>query len=202
MWGIGPAAFIRMPFGTGESGYIYNLGNSIPLGNIFDWREGENLPGTLMPGGAGLTAIQAIFNYDFFRQKAIVPEFGGSQDFGGDLGGFLFSQMSPRALVDAWRLGNDAIVDKKNTLGQDPNRWVQLAKVMGFNVREVNWSEQEMFRSIEVKNMRRDAKAAVNKMMREYYRRGDAPSSEEMYEAINEIYEQLNEQTREKLGVE
>ena len=202
MWGVGPAAFIRMPFGTEGSGYIYNLGNTVPLGNIFDWREGENLPGTLMPGGAGLTAIQAIFNYDFFRQKPIAPEFGGSQDFGGDVGGFLFSQLSPRVMVDAWRLGNDAIVDQKGALGQDPNRWVQLAKVMGFNVREVNWQEQEMFRSIELNKMRRDAKAAANKLMREYYRRGDEPDTAAMYEAVNEIFETLDKKTREKLGVE
>lgn len=202
IWGFGPPGYIRLPFGTGDSGYIYNLGNAIPLSSIFDWREGENLPGTLMPGGAGLTFLQAAFNYDFFKRKEIVPEFGGSESWGGDLGGFLMSQNSPRIAVDAFRLGNKAIAGEKNALGQDPNYWVQFAKVLGVNVREINWKEQQLYTGIEVKKIQREAKAAINKRMRQYYRNGSEPDYAELYEELRGIQEKMQDKIKEKLGVE
>jgi hypothetical protein len=203
MWGIGPPAYLMLPWGAGEdTNLVFKLGNMIPLGNIFEMRESARVPEVLVPGGPAVVAFQTLMNYDFFRNRPIEHEFEAEQGIISNRTEFALRNSTPRILVDAFDAASKVIRDEKGALGQDINNWIKFSKFFGVNVREINWQEQEYFRDVELQKMQRDATAQVNRAMNKYYRQGVDPSSDEVYEAVDSIYKKLDKKQRERLGLD
>lgn len=204
VWGLpGAPRYMRLPFGDGDRAVHMNLSSAIPLANVFEAADYGNLPGTLMPGGPTMIAIEAIFNYQFFRQQPITTEMDMfTAQHGKDFLTFATRSLGPRMLVDGFATGNDILVQRQGPTGSDPSRWIQLARVLGFNFRESDMFDARYYQSLDVQRIQRETAAAQNRLARDYFRRGVEPNWDRFYEESLRLAERGEQRILDRLGIE
>ena len=194
---------IRMPFGEGDKAVFFNVGNMLPLGNVFEFDDNANLPGVLMPGGPIYSTMQVVMNHQAFRGKPITEDldrFTGQHL--ADVSNFMWRELGPVALVNGLKFGNDALFDKKGPLGSDPNRMIQAAKLLGINLVQLDWPEQEYMKDLEIKRLQRDLRSKINRAASAYARQGRFADEAGLDKDINKLVDRFEKRLKEMTGEE
>ena len=204
IWGIpGLPTYIRLPMGTPEQPVFYNVGAQVPLGTIFSMSEYSNLPTALVPGGPAMVVIQAIFNTKFFGNQTITNELDKyTAEHGKDFLAFAWQEMGPRILVNGFKTGNDIWTQREGITGSNPAEWVQLSRLLGINMREINLEDAAYYQSLDIQRIEREARTAINRANREYFRLGNPPDYDSLYENALRLSERAQEKINQRLGIE
>jgi hypothetical protein len=199
-WGLPFApAYVRMPWGDEGKGTFFGIGRLIPLGDLTLMQDGAIVPQTLSPGGPLAIAAQLLFNVDAFRQEALRDE---SKTFGENTANslsFLYRSAMPATLtkvVNPFASGESwfdkVINDKRGPLGSEANAWVETARILGFNFRNVDFAEAAYTQSQADKILRQKIKTNARKAINSELRYG-VPDIDEINDSYALMYELLND---------
>jgi hypothetical protein len=142
-----------MPFGKlMEKGYFFGAGRIVPLGDLMVINDGMAVPQTLAAGGPIALMMQAMFNMDFFKREAIMKEGAPALDKMEDLVTFLWRGSAPAITTRAWDAFDKVISGKQGPLGSEATSYIEIARLLGLNVREVDFAEAAYNKSIADRN--------------------------------------------------
>ncbi len=146
-------SYVRMPFGKlMEKGYFFGAGRIVPLGDLMVINDGMAVPQTLAAGGPIALMMQAMFNMDFFKREAIMKEGAPALDKMEDLVTFLWRGSAPAITTRAWDAFDKVISGKQGPLGSEATSYIEIARLLGLNVREVDFAEAAYNKSIADRN--------------------------------------------------
>jgi hypothetical protein len=142
VWGLkGPSSYVRTPFGDANSGVFFGLNRIIPLGDLAQINEGAILPQTAAPTGPLVLALNALMNWDAFKQQNIRDD---AKTYGENMSAtleYLMRGTLPMQATRTYDWYDKVINDKRGPLGSEANAYVETARLLGFNFREVNFPE-------------------------------------------------------------
>ena len=154
---------IRLPFGSGENAYFWNVNRAITLADM-DQMGGSGVPSMLMPGGPAAILAYAMAGYDPFTGKEL-------SNGTADLSGFLESRATYIARGLAPGAITSVVTAVKHTgetgpLGYDHSFWVDAAKVLGISSFQINKPEAAFYKDIERQSATREFNAEMGRVWR------------------------------------
>jgi hypothetical protein len=196
VWGLkGPSSFVRMPFGDANSGVFFGLNRIIPLGDLAQINDGAILPQTAAPTGPLVLALNALMNWDAFKQQQIRDE---AKTYGENMSAsiaYLLRGTAPAQATRFYDWWDKVINDKLGPLGAAANDYVETARFLGFNFREVNFPEAAYNQHKADKAFQQRIKANARKAIRQELRYGtpDVDAMRQHTEDMNSLLMQLME---------
>jgi hypothetical protein len=181
VWGLPFApGYVRLPFGPPGSGTFFGINRIIPLGDLLMVNDGAPVPQTAMPGGPVALGLWALGNYDSFRQQAIRdPSRPWGENMKSTLQYLLRGGLAPATPMRAvpgtetapswW---DKVVRDKRGPLGAEANAYVETARLLGFNFREVDFAEAQYSQTQADTAKIRGIKASANRAIRNELRYG------------------------------
>jgi hypothetical protein len=154
IWNLGIApSYVRMP--TGEllkKGGFFGAGRLVPLGDSMVINDGQAVPQMIMAGGPLALMMQVAFNYDAFKQQKIMPSGAPSMDKMESVAEFLWRGSAPAVTTRSWDVFDKVIRGKRGPLGSEANAYIEIARLLGLNVREVDFAEAAYNKNIADRN--------------------------------------------------
>ena len=184
---------IRMPWGSGDTATFYSMNRAIPLADL-DAIGGSGLPSILTPGGPAFILTYALNGFDPFTGKELST---GAEDLSGMLESraeYLGRALSPGFLTGPVKAYNR--LQETGPLGAERNFWVEMAKVMGFSVFQMDKPEALFYKDIARKQATRLFNAEISKNWRNELRQKD-PDFEAGAQTELELQERLLERLQE-----
>lgn len=201
VWGIpNLPAYIRLPFGEEGKGQFLGVGRMLPLGDMGEINN-AGLPSMIAPSGPAVILLQAALNADsFMGGKQIRSETDtGAQAVGNTLA-FLAKQLGPGIGYTGAKWFDNVVNDRRGPLGADANNWVETARLLGANVREVDFQEATYSQSVRAAQLQRAYGAARNRATREHLRYGD-PDMDALYQDVLDISNRGSQAVRDIYGI-
>lgn len=192
-------SYIRLPFGADGKGIFFGIGRWLPLGDIAQISD-SGIPGVLSFSGPAISVLEAAFNFNVFEQKKISSETDTDAEALYKRMAFLGKELGPAtaysATVWAQKMGG-----AKGPLGSEANMWIETAKLLGVNIRQVDLAEQQFKNMQESKHIMNAYKQAQSSALRQYLREGD-PDTDALYDKLRSLNERRQEKLMENMGLE
>ena len=203
IWGVpGVPSYIRMPFGDEDNPVYFGVGRMIPLADVFNLAN-TGVPQTLAPAGPLYTLFNALNNYDPFRQQEIAGVTDTAAENFWKRFVYVGNDMLPQFIASGARTADKLGVlssEQLGPLGSEPNAWVELSRVLGVNMRQVNMPEQQYKQTQEIRNLRREYGRARSAALRSELRRGN-PNVDAIYREMLELNQRQIEALNAELGI-
>jgi len=178
-----------MPFGGEGKGIFYGAGRVIPLGDLMMVNDGMFVPQVGTPGGPVALIFQAAMNFDMFKQLPIRQEGMTQQDKFAATTEFLLRGSAPAIGTRAYDFIDKAYFGKTGPLGSQANTWVEAARLLGLNFREVDFGEAAYNKSVadtnKIRSIKTFARKAVNQELR--YALPDFGEIQDRYDTMNQM---------------
>lgn len=174
IFGFGPRAYVRMPWGDAENPVFMNIGKWIPgadLASSDDFMGLPFWPSAATPGGPFIAAIMAGFGYDSFMGRKIWADTNTPSENAKESFKQLASQVSPGVLTESVKLADKLMDPKKGLIGNDINNAYAISRFLGARMYEQNMTEAAVRQFKEVEYMERQFKIEINRKAREYARK-------------------------------
>lgn len=203
IWGVpGVPSYIRMPFGDEDNPVYFGIGRMVPLADVFNLAN-TGVPQTLAPAGPLYTLFNALNNYDPFLQQEIAGVTDTAAENFWKRFVYVRNDMLPQFIASGMRTGDKLGVlssEQLGPLGSEPNAWVELSRVLGVNMRQVNMPEQQYKQTQEIRNLRREYGRARSAALRSELRRGN-PNVDAIYREMLELNQRQIEALNAELGI-
>jgi len=203
IWGVpGVPSYIRMPFGDEDNPVYFGVGRMIPLADVLNLAN-TGVPQTLAPAGPLYTLFNALNNYDPFRGQEIAGVTDTAAENFWKKFVYVGNDMLPQFIASGRRTGDKLGVlssEKLGPLGSEPNAWVEISRLLGVNVRQVNMPEQQYKQTQEIRNLRREYGRARSAALRSELRRGN-PNVDAIYREMLELNQRQIEALNAELGI-
>lgn len=206
--GVVPSYF-RVPFmGDADNPVYYNLGKSIPFISLFQPPVGQSkllglefIPSAITPGGPYTSLIAAtLFGIDAFTGKQLsnVTDTQMNKLLKGAEA--TYNIMAPSWLSTKFIGPNEGQIagllqNKKGPTGAEPDALFLARTLGGLSLYEFNRGEVQFSQSVELRKIKREFEAAMNKAKRDEYAKGYPD-----YAALDEKLADLRTRLQEKLA--
>jgi len=201
-WGIPWApTYIRLPsFGNTQEPTFYPLGGALPASSVFD-QDPSGMPRALAFSGPGVTVVAAAMGYDPFLRSAFREETNTPGQNAMNTLGYLARSFSPQMGVDAWKALENNVVHggKYGPMGSEPNAWIDLARIAGLRVKQVNLPEQRLRQGKNLERIQKDFGIWRSRQIKAELRLGD-PNMEGLTDDLVRSYDRELEQFDEELN--
>jgi hypothetical protein len=188
IWGLNMTpGFARLPSTDPLKGVFLGLNRAVPLGDLAVINEGAVVPQTITPGGPLALALQALGGYDWFKQERLREDGNTWGDNMKNTLEFIYRGAAPRSLSQAGDAWDKLVNDKRGPLGSQANAAIEIAKLLGFSVREVDFAESAYALSKAEQAKLQKVKASMRKAVNNELRYG-IPD----FDAISDIYDTYN----------
>jgi hypothetical protein len=208
MFGIGPYMHIRIPFmGDDNNPVYYRLGDYMPMASaakgLPNGFMGQSwFPGSLTPSGPLISAVAGmVLGVDPYTGKSIHKPTDSDWDKLGNVGKFAYDIVTPPAISSRQLQSiSDILADKTGPTGT-PVSDLAIARTFGLKLYEFNVDEAAYYRSLEIRKLQRDYKAAMTKAARDEYRRG-YPDPAALEKELGDLRERMMEAIDKAKGEE
>jgi hypothetical protein len=204
LFGLGPYMHMRIPFvGDDQNPTYLNVGKYIPFLSLFQPAPGESpfagqswLPGFATPGGPLVTLISAMNGYDPFTGKPMHAPTDTEWDKLVTTAKFSYDTMAPPVVTTKfWDQIGDLKDGAKGPTGIEKSSMFLARTLGGIGLYQFNVDEAAFYKSKELKEIKKDYKAAMTKAKREEYRKGYPD-----YEALDRELDDLRDRMQEALA--
>jgi len=203
IWGVpGVPSYIRMPFGDEDNPVYFGVGRMIPLADVLNLAN-TGVPQTLAPAGPLYTLFNALNNYDPFRGQEIAGVTDTAAENFWKKFVYVGNDMLPQFIASGRRTADKLGVlssEQLGPLGSEPNAWVEMSRLLGVNVRQVNMPEQQYKQTQEIRTLRREYGRARSAALRSELRRGN-PNVDAIYREMLELNQRQIEALNAELGI-
>jgi hypothetical protein len=176
IWGIGPSAYVRMPWGDKDNPVFWGAGKYLPGSDLTASSENgafglPNWPSALNPGGPAVSAFMSMIGYDSFQGRTMWKDTNSASQNAAESLKYLIRQMSPvspdKALLAMGK-------DKHGIIGNDVNHMYALSRYFGSRLYQVNMGELYYSKGKETNALLAGYKTQVRAMARAESRLGNA----------------------------
>jgi hypothetical protein len=201
VWGAGPQAYIRMPWGDKENPVFWGAGKYLPGGDLIMSSERGAFgipywPAAATPSGPAVSALMAAVGYDSFQGRSLWTDTNSwTQNAAASLG-YLTRQMMP---VSPDKAVIDAIEGKNGLIGNDVNHMYAVSRYFGSRLYQRNAAEDAYSTALEVRALTREYRAAISKLAR-MESRLDNPDWDAIREEQAEMSARFAEKVKDKMG--
>lgn len=181
LFGLGPYMHMRIPFvGDDQNPTYLNIGKYIPFLSLFQPAPGESpfagqswLPGFASPGGPLVTLISAMNGYDPFTGKPMHAPTDTDWDKLVTTGKAAYDTMAPPVVTTKfWDQIGQLKDGAMGPTGVEKSSMFLARTLGGIGLYQFNTEESAFYKSKELKEIKKDYKAAMTKAKREEYRKG------------------------------
>jgi hypothetical protein len=204
LFGLGPYMHMRIPFvGDDQNPTYLNVGKYLPFLSLFQPAPGESpfagqswLPGFATPGGPLVTLISAMNGYDPFTGKPMHAPTDTEWDKLVTTGKAAYDTMAPPVVTTKfWGQISDLKDGAMGPTGVEKSSMFLARTLGGLGLYQFNVDEAAFYKSKELKDIKKDYKAAMTKAKREEYRKGYPD-----YEALDKELDSLRDRMQEALA--
>ena len=208
MFGIGPYTHIRIPFmGDDKNPVYYRLGDYVPMASaakgLPNGFMGQSWwPGSLTPSGPMVSAIIGfVGGVDPYTAKPLNQPTDSDWEKLGNMGKFAYDIVTPPAVSSRQvKAALDIMNDKTGPTGAAVSD-LAIARSFGLKLYEFNVDESAYYKSVEIRKLQRDYRAAMTKAARDEYRKGK-PDPAALEKEIGDLRERLMEAIDKARGEE
>jgi hypothetical protein len=208
MFGVGPYTHIRIPFmGDDKNPVYYRLGDYVPMASaakgLPNGFMGQSwIPGALTPSGPMVSAVIGLVGgIDPYTRKSIHQPTDSDWDKLGNAGKFAYDIIAPPAVSSRQiKTISDILADKSGPTGA-PVSDLAIARSFGLKLYEFNVDEAAYYKSVEIRKLQRDYRAAMTKAARDEYRKG-YPDPAALEKELGDLRERLLEAIDKARGEE
>ena len=208
MFGIGPYTHIRIPFmGDDKNPVYYRLGDYVPMASaakgLPNGFMGQSWwPGSLTPSGPMVSAIIGfVGGVDPYTAKPLNQPTDSDWEKLGNMGKFAYDIVTPPAVNSRQvKAALDIMNDKTGPTGAAVSD-LAIARSFGLKLYEFNVDESAYYKSVEIRKLQRDYRAAMTKAARDEYRKGK-PDPAALEKEIGDLRERLLEAIDKARGEE
>ena len=204
LFGLGPYMHMRVPFvGDDQNPTYFNVGKYLPFLSLFQPAPGESpfagqswLPGFATPGGPLVTLISAMNGYDPFTGKPMHAPTDTEWDKLVTTGKAAYDTMAPPVVgTKFWDQIGQLKDGAMGPTGIEKSPMFLARTLGGLGLYQFNTEEAAFYKSKELKEIKKDFKAAMTKAKREEYRKGYPD-----YEALDRELDDLRDRMQEALA--
>ena len=204
LFGLGPYMHMRIPFvGDDQNPTYLNVGKYLPFLSLFQPPPGESpfagqswLPGFASPGGPLVTLISAMNGYDPFTGKPMHAPTDTEWDRLVTTGKAAYDTMAPPVVTTKfWDQIGQLKDGAMGPTGVEKSSMFLARTLGGLGLYQFNIDEAAFYKSKELKDIKKDYKAAMTKAKREEYRKGYPD-----YEALDKELDTLRDRMQEALA--
>jgi hypothetical protein len=204
LFGLGPYMHMRIPFvGDDQNPTYFNVGKYLPFLSLFQPAPGESpfagqswLPGFATPGGPLVTLISAMNGYDPFTGKPMHAPTDTEWDKLVTTGKAAYDTMAPPVVTTKfWDQIGQLKDGAMGPTGIEKSSMFLARTLGGLGLYQFNTEEAAFYKSKELKEIKKDFKAAMTKAKREEYRKGYPD-----YEALDRELDDLRDRMQEALA--
>jgi len=204
LFGLGPYMHMRIPFvGDDQNPTYLNVGKYLPFLSLFQPAPGESpfagqswLPGFATPGGPLVTLISAMNGYDPFTGKPMHAPTDTEWDKLVTTGKAAYDTMAPPVVTTKfWDQIGQLKDGAMGPTGVEKSSMFLARTLGGLGLYQFNVDEAAFYKSKELKDIKKDYKAAMTKAKREEYRKGYPD-----YEALDKELDTLRDRMQEALA--
>jgi hypothetical protein len=204
LFGLGPYMHMRIPFvGDDQNPTYLNVGKYLPFLSLFQPAPGESpfagqswLPGFATPGGPLVTLISAMNGYDPFTGKPMHAPTDTEWDKLVTTGKAAYDTMAPPVVTTKfWDQIGQLKDGAMGPTGIEKSSMFLARTLGGLGLYQFNTEEAAFYKSKELKDIKKDYKAAMTKAKREEYRKGYPD-----YEALDKELDSLRDRMQEALA--
>jgi hypothetical protein len=204
LFGLGPYMHMRVPFvGDDQNPTYFNVGKYLPFLSLFQPAPGESpfagqswLPGFATPGGPLVTLISAMNGYDPFTGKPMHAPTDTEWDKLVTTGKAAYDTMAPPVVgTKFWGQIGQLKDGATGPTGIEKSSMFLARTLGGLGLYQFNTEEAAFYKSKELKEIKKDFKAAMTKAKREEYRKGYPD-----YEALDRELDDLRDRMQEALA--
>ena len=204
LFGLGPYMHMRVPFvGDDQNPTYFNVGKYLPFLSLFQPAPGESpfagqswLPGFATPGGPLVTLISAMNGYDPFTGKPMHAPTDTEWDKLVTTGKAAYDTMAPPVVgTKFWGQIGQLKDGAVGPTGIEKSPMFLARTLGGLGLYQFNTEEAAFYKSKELKEIKKDFKAAMTKAKREEYRKGYPD-----YEALDRELDDLRDRMQEALA--
>ena len=204
LFGLGPYMHMRIPFvGDDQNPTYLNVGKYLPFLSLFQPAPGESpfagqswLPGFASPGGPLVTLISAMNGYDPFTGKPMHAPTDTEWDKLVTTGKAAYDTMAPPVVTTKfWNQIGQLKDGAMGPTGVEKSSMFLARTLGGLGLYQFNVDEAAFYKSKELKDIKKDYKAAMTKAKREEYRKGYPD-----YEALDKELDTLRDRMQEALA--
>jgi hypothetical protein len=203
VWGFGPHAYVRMPWGDSDNPVFWGAGKYLPGGDLVQHSDQgvfglPYFPGALAPSGPVVALLSASFGWDSFQGRTLWTESNSATDNFLASAKYLASQMAP---VNPYPAIENLVLDKNGLIGNDVNHMYALSRYFGSRLYQRNTDEDAYSLMKEVQALDRERNAAIARIVRAESRYGN-PDWEAVQADVEKLNARMIEKINKKLGVE
>jgi hypothetical protein len=204
LFGLGPYMHMRIPFvGDDQNPTYLNVGKYLPFLSLFQPAPGESpfagqswLPGFASPGGPLVTLISAMNGYDPFTGKPMHAPTDTEWDKLVTTGKAAYDTMAPPVVTTKfWDQIGQLKDGAMGPTGVEKSSMFLARTLGGLGLYQFNVDEAAFYKSKELKDIKKDYKAAMTKAKREEYRKGYPD-----YEALDRELDDLRDRMQEAMA--
>jgi hypothetical protein len=204
LFGLGPYMHMRIPFvGDDQNPTYLNVGKYLPFLSLFQPAPGESpfagqswLPGFASPGGPLVTLISAMNGYDPFTGKPMHAPTDTEWDKLVNTGKAAYNTMAPPVVTTKfWDQIGQLKDGAMGPTGVEKSSMFLARTLGGLGLYQFNVDEAAFYKSKELKDIKKDYKAAMTKAKREEYRKGYPD-----YEALDRELDDLRDRMQQALA--
>jgi hypothetical protein len=204
LFGLGPYMHLRIPFiGDDQNPTYLNVGKYLPFLSLFQPAPGESpfagqswLPGFATPGGPLVTLISGASGYDPFTGKSMYAPTDTDWDKLVKTAKFSYDTMAPPVVTTKfWDQIGQLKDGAMGPTGVEKSSMFLARTLGGLGLYQFNLDEAAFYQNKEVKDIKKDYKAAMSKAKREEYRKGYPD-----YEALDRELDDLRDRMQEAMA--
>jgi hypothetical protein len=203
LFGLGPYMHMRIPFvGDDQNPTYLNIGKYIPFLSLLQPAPGESpfagqswLPGFANPSGPLVTLISAMNGYDPFTGKPMHAPTDTEWDKLVTTGKAAYDTMAPPVVTSKfWGQISDLKDGAMGPTGVEKSSMFLARTLGGLGLYQFNVDEAAFYQRKDIKEIKKDYKAAMTKAKREEYRKGYPD-----YEALDKELDTLRDRMQKAL---
>lgn len=203
VFGIGPHAYVRMPWGDPENPVFFGAGKYVPGGDLVAQSDqgifgNPYIPGALAPSGPAVALLSAAFGWDSFQGRELWQDSNSVSQNMLASAKYLATQMAP---INPYPAIENLVTGKKGVVGNDINHMYAIGRYFGIRLHQRNATEDQYSRMKEVQALNRERNAAISRLVR-LESRYDNPDWDSVNQEIADLNERMINKINKKLGVE
>lgn len=209
VWGIGPSAYVRMPWGDPDTPVFMGVGKFIPNGDLLQQSDHGFMgmpgwPAFATPTGPLIALLLAGTGWDAFQGRKLWSDSAPFTSNAMASLEYLTNQLAPNLPVVSPRVNEHilgALRGKRDIVGMDLNDMYTVSRLLGSRVYEVNNEAQVVKQGAAIRALVRDYRSQISAAARAEARFGE-PDFDKIVEQNKERAEELMRKINELKGEE
>jgi len=209
VWGIGPSAYVRMPWGDPDKPVFMGVGKFIPNGDLLQQSDQGFMgmpgwPAFATPTGPLVALLLAGTGWDAFQGRKLWSDSAPFTDNAMASLEYLTNQLAPNLPGVSPRVNEqlEAVIrGKRDIVGMDLNGMYTVSRLMGSRTYEVNNDAQAVKQGAAIRALVRDYRSQISAAARAEARFGE-PDFDKIVEENQRKAEELMRKINELRGEE